>query len=195
MFTGIVEEVGTVAEAAKNRLRITGGLVMESLAVSDSIALNGVCLTVVERTGDVFTVDVVEETLSRTNLGALQAGDIVNLERALTPSSRMGGHIVQGHVDGTGVVDRMSGSPQERMLWVTLRPELMRYVVEKGFIALDGISLTVAETGATEFSVAVIPYTAEHTSLKARAQGDRVNIEIDILAKYVERLTSFEVRG
>ena len=195
MFTGIVEEVGTVAEAAKNRLRITGGLVMESLAVSDSIALNGVCLTVVERTGDVFTVDVVEETLSRTNLGALQAGDIVNLERALTPSSRMGGHIVQGHVDGTGVVDRMSGSPQERMLWVTLRPELMRYVVEKGFIALDGISLTVAETGATEFSVAVIPYTAEHTALKARAQGDRVNIEIDILAKYVERLTSFEVRG
>ena len=195
MFTGIVEEVGTVAEAAKNRLRITGGLVMESLAVSDSIALNGVCLTVVERTGDVFTVDVVEETLSRTNLGALQAGDIVNLERALTPSSRMGGHIVQGHVDGTGVVDRMSGSPQERMLWVTLRPELMRYVVEKGFIALDGISLTVAETGATEFSVAVIPYTAEHTSLKAKAQGDRVNIEIDILAKYVERLTSFEARG
>ena len=195
MFTGIVEEVGTVAEAAKNRLRITGGLVMESLAVSDSIALNGVCLTVVERTGDVFTVDVVEETLSRTNLGALQAGDIVNLERALTPSSRMGGHIVQGHVDGTGVVDRMSGSPQERMLWVTLRPELMRYVVEKGFIALDGISLTVAETGATEFSVAVIPYTAEHTALKARAHGDRVNIEIDILAKYVERLTSFEARG
>ena len=195
MFTGIVEEVGTVAEAAKNRLCIAGGLVMESLAVSDSIALNGVCLTVVERTGDVFTVDVVEETLSRTNLGALQAGDIVNLERALTPSSRMGGHIVQGHVDGTGVVDRMSGSPQERMLWVTLRPKLMRYVVEKGFIALDGISLTVAETGATEFSVAVIPYTAEHTALKARAQGDRVNIEIDILAKYVERLTSFEVRG
>ena len=195
MFTGIVEEVGTVAEAAKNRLRITGGLVMESLAVSDSIALNGVCLTVVERTGDVFTVDVVEETLSRTNLGALQAGDIVNLERALTPSSRMGGHIVQGHVDGTGVVDRMSGSPEERVLWVTLRPELMRYVVEKGFIALDGISLTVAETGATEFSVAVIPYTSEHTSLKARAHGDRVNIEIDILAKYVERLTSFEARG
>ena len=195
MFTGIVEEVGTVAEAAKNRLRITGGLVMESLAVSDSIALNGVCLTVVERTGDVFTVDVVEETLSRTNLGALQAGDIVNLERALTPSSRMGGHIVQGHVDGTGVVDRMSGSPEERMLWVTLRPELMRYVVEKGFIALDGISLTVAETGAAEFSVAVVPYTAEHTSLKARAHGDRVNIEIDILAKYVERLTSFEARG
>ena len=195
MFTGIVEEVGTVAEAAKNRLCITGGLVMESLAVSDSIALNGVCLTVVERTGDVFTVDVVEETLSRTNLGALQAGDIVNLERALTPSSRMGGHIVQGHVDGTGVVDRMNGSPEERMLWVTLRPELMRYVVEKGFIALDGISLTVAETGAAEFSVAVIPYTAEHTALKARAQGDRVNIEIDILAKYVERLTSFEARG
>ena len=195
MFTGIVEEVGTVAEAAKNRLRITGGLVMESLAVSDSIALNGVCLTVVERTGDVFTVDVVEETLSRTNLGALKAGDIVNLERALTPSSRMGGHIVQGHVDGTGVVDRMSGTPQERMLWVTLRPELMRYVVEKGFIALDGISLTVAKTGTAEFSVAVIPYTAEHTSLKARAQGDRVNIEIDILAKYVERLTSFEARG
>ena len=195
MFTGIVEEVGTVAEAAKNRLRIAGGLVMESLAVSDSIAVNGVCLTVVERTGGVFTVDVVEETLSRTNLGALQAGDIVNLERALTPSSRMGGHIVQGHVDGTGVVDRMSGSPQERTLWVTLRLELMRYVVEKGFIALDGISLTVAETGATEFSVAVIPYTVEHTSLKARAHGDRVNIEIDILAKYVERLTSFEARG
>ena len=195
MFTGIVEEVGEVAQTAPHGLRIAGGLVMDALAVSDSIAINGVCLTVTERTATEFAVDVVEETLSRTNLGDLSPGGIVNLERALTPSSRMGGHVVQGHVDGTGEVVSFGGAPEERVLRVRLSPELARYVVEKGFIAVDGISLTVAWQEGAEFSVAVIPYTEQHTALRARKPGDRVNIEVDILAKYVERLTSAQALG
>ena len=168
---------------------------MDALAVSDSIAVNGVCLTVTERTDADFAVDLVEETLSRTNLGDLAPGGIVNLERALTPSSRMGGHVVQGHVDGTGEVVSFGGPPEERVLGIDLSPELARYVVEKGFIALDGISLTVASQEGTGFSVAVIPYTMEHTVLRVRGPGDRVNVEVDILAKYVERLTSPQALG
>lgn len=195
MFTGIVEEVGEVVEVAPNRLRIGGGAVMDALAVSDSVAVNGVCLTVTERTDTAFAVDVVEETLSRTNLGDLAPGGIVNLELALTPSSRMGGHVVQGHVDGTGEVVSFGGTPEARELRVDLSPELARYVVEKGFIALDGISLTVASQEGTGFSVAVIPYTMQHTVLRVRKPGDRVNIEVDILAKYVERLTASQALG
>lgn len=195
MFTGIVEEVGSVVETAPNRLRIAGGAVMDELAVSDSIAINGVCLTVTDRTATEFAVDVVEETLSRTNLGDLAPGGIVNLERALKPSSRMGGHVVQGHVDGTGEVVSFSGTPEARVLRVNLSTELARYVVEKGFIALDGISLTVASQEGTAFSVAVIPYTEQHTALRVKKTGDRVNIEVDILAKYVERLTASQALG
>ena len=195
MFTGIVEEIGQVVETAPNRLRIAGGSVMDALDVSDSIAVNGVCLTVTERSATEFAVDVVEETLSRTNLGDLAPGGIVNLERALTPSSRMGGHVVQGHVDGTGEVVSFGGAPEERVLRVDLPPELARYVVGKGFIALDGISLTVASQEGNGFSVAVIPYTMQHTVLRVREPGDRVNIEVDILAKYVERLTSAQALG
>ena len=195
MFTGIVEEVGEVVEIAQHGLRVAGGSVMDGLAVSDSIAINGVCLTVTERTETEFAVDLVEETLARTNLGDLAPGGIVNLERALTPSSRMGGHVVQGHVDGTGEVVAFGGSPEARELRVDVPPELARYVVEKGFIAVDGISLTVASQEGTGFSVAVIPYTAEHTVLRVRRPGDRVNIEVDILAKYVERLTASQALG
>ena len=168
---------------------------MDALAVSDSIAVNGVCLTVTERTDTAFAVDVVEETLSRTNLGDLAPGGIVNLELALTPSSRMGGHVVQGHVDGTGEVVSFGGTPEARELRINLSPDLARYVVEKGFIALDGISLTVASQEGTRFSVAVIPYTMGHTVLRVRKPGDRVNIEVDILAKYVERLTASQALG
>ncbi len=195
MFTGIVEEVGEVVEVAPNWLRIAGGSVMDALDVSDSIAVNGVCLTVTERTDSGFAVDVVEETLSRTNLGDLEPGGIVNLERALTPSSRMGGHVVQGHVDGTGEVVSFDGTPEARVLRIDLSAELARYVVEKGFVALDGISLTVASQEGAGFSVAVIPYTMQHTVLRVRKPGDRVNIEVDILAKYVERLTASQALG
>ena len=195
MFTGIVEEVGEVVETAPHRLRVAGGSVMDALAVSDSIAVNGVCLTVTERTATEFAVDVVEETLSRTNLGDLAPGGIVNLERALTPSSRMGGHVVQGHVDGTGRIVSFGGTREARELRIDVPPDLARYVVEKGFIAVDGISLTVASQDDTAFSVAVVPYTAQHTALRVKKTGDRVNIEVDILAKYVERLTASQALG
>lgn len=195
MFTGIVEEVGTVAAARPHALDIAASLTLHGLAVSDSIAVNGVCLTVAARTEGGFTVEVVEETLRRTNLGSLEVGGPVNLERALTPESRMGGHIVQGHVDGVGEVVEHGGPPEERVLRVRVPERLARYIVEKGFIAVDGVSLTVTEAAAAEFSVAVIPYTADHTVLSARGRGDFVNIEVDIMAKYVERLVSTGTGG
>ena len=195
MFTGIVEEVGEVVEQSQNALRVAGGSVMDALAVSDSIAINGVCLTVTSRTATTFTVDVVEETLARTNLGALGTDDPVNLERALTPESRMGGHIVQGHVDGAAEIVAFGGPAENRVLQVRLPEGLARYVVEKGFVAIDGVSLTVTGVEGPDFTVAVIPYTVEHTAFRARSPGDRVNIEVDILAKYVERLVSSGASG
>ena len=188
MFTGIVEETGKIAEARPHGLRIAGGLAMDGLAPGDSIAVNGVCLTVTERGAETFDVDLSDETLARTNLGAQTAGALVNLERALTPSSRMGGHIVQGHVDGVGEIVALGGPPENRTLRVKVPPEIARYVVHKGFVAVDGVSLTVAAQDGAEFSVAVIPYTEARTAFKERKPGDRVNIEADVLAKYVERI-------
>lgn len=188
MFTGIVEETGKVVEARSHGLRVAGAAVMDDLAVGDSIAVNGVCLTVTERGAESFDVDLSDETLARTNLGGQAPGALVNLERALTPSSRMGGHIVQGHVDGVGEIAALAGPPENRTLRVRVPPEIARYVVHKGFVAVDGVSLTVAAQDGAEFSVAVIPYTEAHTALKERKPGDRVNIEADVLAKYVERL-------
>ena len=188
MFTGIVEELGTVREAAANRLVIAAATVLADTRLGDSIAVNGADLTVVERTIDAFAVDLSAETLERTNLGSLKPGDAVDLERALTPASRMGGHVVQGHVDGVGTVASFGGKPEERVLSVELPAALARYIVEKGFVAVDGISLTVTEVRDTAFSAAVIPYTFDHTVLRFRRVGDPVNIEVDILAKYVERL-------
>ena len=188
MFTGIVEETGKIAEARPHGLRIVGGLTMDGLALGDSIAVNGVCLTVTERGAETFDVDLSDETLARTNLGAQAAGALVNLERALTPSSRMGGHIVQGHVDGVGEIVALDGPSENRTLRVKAPPEIARYVVHKGFVAVDGVSLTVAAQDGAEFSVAVIPYTEARTAFKERRPGDRVNIEADVLAKYVERL-------
>ncbi|MEX2598616.1 MAG: riboflavin synthase, partial [Dehalococcoidia bacterium] len=141
-----------------------------------------------EQTPDAFAVDLSQETLDRTNLGQLAEGSDVNLERALTPSSRMGGHIVQGHVDGTGVIAELGGPPESCVLRIEAPETLGRYIVEKGFIAVDGMSLTVAAISGTTFSVAVIPYTLEHTALRSRKSGDLVNLEADIVAKYVERL-------
>ena len=188
MFTGIVEELGTVREASANRLVVVAATVLVDTRLGDSIAVNGADLTVVERTDDSFTSDLSAETLARTSLGSLEAGDPVDLERALTPASRMGGHVVQGHVDGVGTIASFDGTPADRVLTVNVPADLARYVVEKGFVAVDGISLTITGVRDPAFSVAVIPYTFDHTVLRFRKAGDPVNIEVDILAKYVERL-------
>ena len=189
MFTGIVEELGKVIEKTTARLCVQAEIIIDSLEVSDSIAVNGACLTVVEKGTRSFCVDLSQETLQRTNLGFLKPGEFVNLERALTPSSRMGGHIVQGHVDTCGKVMVLPRDTQENTLRISLPDEYSRYVVEKGFIAIDGISLTVVCAEKNEFTIAVIPYTLQNTVLKNRKLGDAVNIEIDILAKYIERFT------
>ena len=189
MFTGIVEELGKVIEKTTARLCVQAEIIVDSLEVSDSIAVNGACLTVVEKGTRSFCVDLSQETLQRTNLGFLKPGEFVNLERALTPSSRMGGHIVQGHVDTCGKVMVLPRDTQENTLRISLADEYSRYVVEKGFIAIDGISLTVVCAEKNEFTIAVIPYTLQNTVLKNRKLGDAVNIEIDILAKYIERFT------
>ncbi len=192
MFTGIVEELGEIvaiehgAESAVVTVR--GPLVTEDAAPGASIAVNGVCLTVVEHDGETFSVDVMAETLNRSSLGSLQAGALVNLERAMSASARFGGHIVQGHVDGTArIVARLPGDRWE-VVQFTLPPELSRYVVEKGSITLDGVSLTVSEVTDETFSVSLIPTTLELTTLGHKVVGDAVNLEVDVIAKYVERL-------
>ncbi|HLS39767.1 MAG TPA: riboflavin synthase [Ornithinicoccus sp.] len=192
MFTGIVEELGELRSVSRQGdsavLRIRGPLVSEDLAPGDSVAVNGVCLTVVDRADGWFTADVMGETLARTALGDLDPGSPVNLERALRSDGRFGGHVVQGHVDGTTTV--LDRSPAERWEVVTLAlpPELARYVVHKGSITLDGVSLTVSAVLEDAFQVSLIPTTLERTTLGRRAPGERVNVEADVLAKYVERL-------
>ena len=188
MFTGIVEEVGTVLEAGRHRLVVGGVKVLADLRLGNSIAVNGACLTVVDLTTESFTVELSEETVGRTNLGVLQAGWGVNLERALAVSGRFGGHVVQGHIDGVGTVLELGGPREAYVLQVKAPQVLLRYVVEKGFIAVDGVSLTVAGLAGPAFSVAVIPYTLAQTNLRSRQPGDLVNLEVDILAKYVEAL-------
>ena len=189
MFTGIVEEVGVVRSSGQGRLAVAARKVMPTLEIGGSISVNGACLTVTTLGTDEFTVDVVPETLRRTNLGGLQSGDPVNLERALRADGRMDGHIVQGHVDGTGRIREISRDGEALMVWMDTPERLARYVVDKGFIAVDGVSLTVVHCDEAGFSVTVIPHTREHTIFGSRSVGDAVNIEIDILAKYVERLT------
>ena len=190
MFTGIVEEVGLVTEASGTGLRISAEAVMDDLKVSDSICVNGACLTVTEIDGKSFAVDTVPETLRRTNLGELAAGDPVNLERPMSANGRFGGHVVQGHVDGTGTVVSIEAEGEAHNFTFEGPDNVMRYVVEKGFIAVDGTSLTVVDCDYRTFSVTVIPYTREHTVFGSRRPGDKVNLEADIIAKYVERLAS-----
>ena len=186
MFTGIVESVGTVRDAPPNALVIDAPD-LPGLVLGESVNVNGACLTVARLDGSGFAVDLADETLARTNLGALAPGGAVNLERALTPASRMGGHFVQGHVDGVGEVLRFDGPESNRTLAVAPPPSLARYIVEKGFVALDGVSLTIARLDGEAFEIAVVPYTYNHTILSRRRPGDLVNIEADILAKYAER--------
>jgi len=188
MFTGIVEEVGKVGAAHPGQLTIAAQRVLEDTRPGDSIAVNGACLTVTQLSPDSFSVDVMPETLRRTNLGALRPGDLVNLERPLAVGGRFGGHFVQGHVDGVGRVRSVTPEREALLLKFEAVQEIMRYVVEKGFIAVDGVSLTVVECNSTSFGVSLVTYTLENTNLGVRSPGDMVNLEVDIIAKYVERL-------
>ena len=188
MFTGIVEEVGTVKAAQPGKLAISAKKVIENTKKGDSIAVNGACLTVTELGDGYFSVDVMPETLRRTNLGMLRPGDGVNLECPLTVGGRMGGHFVQGHVDGTGKVLSATREGEAVLLRFDATQEMMRYIVRKGFIAVDGVSLTVVEHDNTSFQVSLVAYTLENTNLGGKRVGDFVNIEVDIIAKYVERL-------
>jgi riboflavin synthase len=195
VFTGIVEEIGEVVavEQVTNaaRLRVRGPLVTSDAGLGDSIAVSGVCLTVVDVTGGEFTVDVVNETLERSSLAKVAVGDRVNLERATPAGGRLGGHIMQGHVDGTGVFLERD---ENGVTTFALPEHLARYVVEKGSIAVDGISLTVAAITADRFKVALIPTTLDVTTLGGREAGDLVNLEVDVVAKYVEKLAEAHIR-
>jgi riboflavin synthase len=193
MFTGIVEELGTLAAVTSHatgaRLQVCATLVVEDARIGDSISLNGCCLTVVEVLSDGYVVDAVEETLRVTSLGGLRAGDRVNLERSLRLADRLGGHIVQGHVDGVGILKaRETQADDSLMLRFEASPDVLRYVVYKGSIAVDGVSLTVAGVDETSFSIAIIPHTQSVTTLGFRRVGDRVNLETDVIARYVESL-------
>jgi riboflavin synthase len=190
MFTGIVEELGQVAALDGGRLRITSSKVLDGAHVGDSIAVDGCCLTVSQLGAGWWEADLSDETLRRTTLGELRPGDDVNLERPVRLQDRLGGHIVQGHVDGVATL--LSRTPGERTdeLRFSLAPDLARYVVEKGSITVDGVSLTVAGVSDDAFTVALIPTTLSHTTLGIRQPGDTVNLEVDVVAKYVERLTA-----
>ena len=192
MFTGIVEEVGTMQGvrmgSQSGEIHLQASKVLEGTQLGDSIAVNGVCLTVTRMTGDGFSADVMPETLRRTNLGQLKPGDPVDLERAMAADGRFGGHLVSGHIDGTGriVEQRKEGNA----VWVRIgtTPEILRLIVEKGSITIDGISLTVAKVTDTDFSISAIPHTVAVTVLQDRKPGDTVNLETDIIGKYVEKL-------
>jgi len=192
LFTGIIEELGSAiaierqGEAA--RLTVRGPIVVKDARHGDSIAVNGVCLTVVTVDGDTFTADVMKETLDRSCLGALREGDPVNLERAATLSTRLGGHLVQGHVDGVGQIAGRSTGGRWEVVRIALPPGLSRYLVEKGSITVDGVSLTVTSVDEHEFAVSLIPTTLELTTLGHKGIGAPVNLEVDVVAKYVEKL-------
>lgn len=201
MFTGIVEEIGTVVaiehhgDGADARLAVRGPLVSSDAAHGDSIAVSGVCLTVTElQPGGTFVADVMPETLRHSTLGSLGPGDPVNLERAVAAGGRLGGHIVQGHVDGVGEVRTRAPGPRWDDVVVGLPADLARYVARKGSVAVDGTSLTVTEVGDDWFGISLIPTTLEATTLGGAQPGTRLNIEVDVVAKYVERLTAGERR-
>ena len=187
MFTGIVQEVGRTVTNNDGKLVVSAEKVLKSVESGASIAVNGVCLTITSFNKDSFSVDLSPETLRRTNLGSLTAGGAVNLERAMAIGGELGGHLVQGHVDGTGRLTSIVPEGDALIMTFEAPPEIMKYIVEKGFIAVDGISLTVAGVGTGYFRVSVVDYTRKNTTLGTRKVGDEVNLEIDIIAKYVER--------
>lgn len=194
MFTGIVEQIGVVAESATNvsgiRLVISA-VGLSEMGIGASIAVNGVCLTAVDVDDRTISVDVVPETISRTNVGNLVAGSKVNLERSMLAGGRFDGHVVQGHVDGVGQVEEVESDDGGTLMTISVDDSLLRYVVEKGSITVDGVSLTVADVGQSGLTVALIPHTLEVTTLGLRNKGDTVNLEMDVLAKYVERLMGY----
>lgn len=188
MFTGIVEEVGAMARLEGYRMSLRAQRVIEDLKLGDSIAVNGACLTVVALGDGEFTIDLSPETLRRTSLGRLTPGKAVNLERPLAVSDRLGGHIVQGHVDTTGSISSRRQEGDCSIIRIRSPKRMMPYIVEKGFIAVDGISLTVVKKDTSSFTLSVIPFTIDNTCLKEKMVGDRVNLEFDIVAKYIESL-------
>ena len=189
MFTGIIEEVGRVTSVGTGNLVVAASQVLPGMAPGQSIAVNGVCLTVTRFDDNSFSVDVMPETLSRTNLGLLSVRDRVNLERPLGLGGPLGGHLVQGHVDATARVAATVWDGEALVLRFEAPPEVMRYMVDKGFIAVDGISLTVTARDDSSFQVSVVEFTRRHTNLGERRVGDRVNLEVDVIAKYVEQLS------
>jgi riboflavin synthase len=194
MFTGIIEEIGIVknviASHHSSKMVITATKILTDLKIGDSINTDGVCLTVTEYSPTSFTVDVMPETMLRSTFAKLKSGSKVNLERALTLSTRLGGHIVSGHIDGTGIIEKIK--KDENAIWISISAEgpILKYIVEKGSVALDGISLTVANVDRCSFEVSIIPHTQEETTLLTKKTGDKVNVECDIISKYVEKLIS-----
>ncbi len=192
MFTGIIEETGTVRHVSlhgnSGSIQIGAELVLAGTKPGDSIAVNGVCLTVTAMDKKSFTADVMAETLRRSNLGQLRGGDLVNLERAMPADGRFGGHIVSGHIDGTGTIVALEQEGNATWVYIHTSQDILNLIVEKGSIAVDGISLTVAKVGDGEFAVSIIPHTSSHTTLLKKKSGDVVNLENDIVGKYVERL-------
>lgn len=194
MFTGIIEEIGILKQikhgVKSSILTVQAKKVLEDTNIGDSIATNGVCLTVVKLNSDSFEADVMAESLRRTNLGKLKSGDELNLERALTPTTRLGGHIVSGHVDGTGTIKSFVKEDNAVLVTINTEYNILRYIIEKGSIAIDGISLTVVSVDSEKFVVSLIPHTGEQTILLRKKAGDTVNLECDLIGKYVERLIS-----
>ncbi|MFL2760538.1 MAG: riboflavin synthase [Dehalococcoidia bacterium] len=190
MFTGLVEELGIISEITQTEIWIESSVVMEDLGIKDSISVNGACLTVVDLSENTFRVDVVPETLSRTDLGDLSAGDKVNLERSVQLGGRLGGHIVQGHVDGTAVITSIVEEGTSWSIEFGISDTLSKYIVEKGFICVDGASLTVVNCDENAFSIALIPFTKDNTVLGLKRVGSTVNIETDIIGKYLEKLST-----
>lgn len=194
MFTGIIEEKGTLKNIQRGsksaRLIISAKTVLDDTKLGDSIATNGVCLTVTDIRGDTFGVDVMHETLDKSNLGALTPGDTLNLERAIRPTDRFGGHILSGHVDGLGTIKHFQSDDIATWVFIETTPDILKYIVEKGSIAIDGISLTVGKVTNEGFNVSIIPHTKDETTLLSKSLGAKVNLECDIIAKYVEKLLS-----
>ncbi len=196
MFTGIVEELAQIKSIEPKskgiRYAISAEVVVDDLIIGDSISVNGVCLTIVKRRKDSFSIDLVEETLNKSNLGELKVGDFVNLERAMRVSDRLGGHIVQGHVETIGVILEKQMQDEEAILSVGLDPEWMRFCIPKGSITLDGVSLTIARINGNIIEIALIPHTLENTTLGIKGKSETLNIETDIIGKYIDRLLSFD---
>jgi len=199
MFTGIVEELAQIRSIKPRkkgiRYSISADVVMDDIKIGDSISVNGVCLTIVETKKKYFCMDLVEETLNKSNLGELMEGDVVNLERAMKATDRFGGHIVQGHVETVGVILEKQKQGEEAILSVGLNPEWLRYCIPKGSITLDGVSLTIAKINGNIIEVALIPHTLDNTTLGVKDKSDTLNIETDIIGKYIDRLLSFDAEA